>query len=52
MMLIELKKRTIREREKFKSDEIVPPELKLLLWNLNYNSTDYEKLASRLNLSL
>lgn len=52
MMLIELKKRTIREKEKFKSDDIVPPELKLLLWNLDYDSNAYERLTERLNTSL
>ncbi len=52
MMLVELKKRTIREKEKFKSDDIVPPELKLLLWNLDYDSNTYEKLTDRLNMSL
>ena len=52
MMLVELKKRTIREKEKFKSDDTVPPELKLLLWNLDYDSNNYDKLTNRLNTSI
>ena len=52
MMLVELKRRTIREKEKFKSDNVVPPELKLLLWNLDYDSNAYEKLTDRLNASI
>lgn len=52
MMLAELKKRTIREKEKFESDDIVPPELKLLLWNLDYDSNAYKKMTDRLSESL
>lgn len=52
MMLLELKKRTIREKEKFKSDDIVPSELKFLLWNLDYDVDSYQKLIDRLNTSL
>lgn len=52
MMLAELKKRTIREKDRFKSDDIVPPELKFLLWNLDYDSNTYEKLTDRLKMPL
>lgn len=52
MMLKELKKRTIREKEKFTSDKIVPSELKCLLWNLNYDSNMYQKMTERLNKTL
>lgn len=52
MMLVELKKRTIREKEKFKSDDIVPQELKFLLWSLDYDSNSYEHLITRMNTSL
>lgn len=52
MMLIELKKRTIKEKEKFKSDKIAPLEFKYLLWNLDYNAEKYQKLESLLKMRL
>lgn len=52
MMLVELKKRTIKEKEKFKSDSIAPPEFKYLLWNLNYDATRYLKLGHLMEMKL
>lgn len=52
MMLVELKKRTIKEKEKFKSDSIAPPEFKYLLWNLNYDATGYLKLGHLMEMKL
>lgn len=52
MMLAELKKRTIREKEKFKSDSIAPPEFKYLLWNLDYDANCYSKLEHLMKIEL
>lgn len=52
MMLAELKKRTIKEKEKFKSDSIAPPEFKYLLWNLNYDANSYSKLEYLMKIEL
>lgn len=52
MMVLELKKRSIKEKEKFKCDDVVPQELKFLLWSLDYDSDSYEHLITRMNTSL
>ena len=52
MMLMELKKRTIKEKEKFKSDSVAPPEFKHLLWNLDYNADRYSKLEHLMEMRL
>ncbi|WP_321436375.1 sce7726 family protein [uncultured Bacteroides sp.] len=43
LMLKELKKRCVKEKELFAS--VVPEELKLLFWNLNYGKKEYEKFT-------
>ena len=51
MMVVELKKRTIREKDKFISDN-APQELKYLLWNLDFNENNYEQLTKMMNVEL
>ena len=52
MMVIELKKRTIKEKDKFTSDNFAPPELKYLLWNLDFNESNYMQLTKMMNVEL
>lgn len=52
MMLVELKKRTIKEKEKFKSDSIAPIEFKYLLWNLDYDASYYSKIEHLMKIKL
>lgn len=52
MMLVELKKRTIKEKDKFTSNDITPPELKYLFWNLDFNADSYERVSEVMNLRL
>lgn len=52
LMLSELKKRSVKEKEKFTSNEFSHPVLKQLLWNLNFSPNQYEKLVTGLNSSL
>ncbi len=52
MMLAELKKRTIREKDKFASDDITPKELKYLFWNLDFNADSYQRFSEVMDLRL
>lgn len=52
MAVAELKQRTIREKESFISDTIAPPELKYLLWSLDFSADNYEHLTKIMNLEL
>lgn len=47
-----VKKRTIKEKELFRSNDITPPELKLLLWKLNLNSKNLQHFCKVMNLKL
>lgn len=49
LMISELKKRSVKEKEKFTSNEFSHPVLKQLLWNLNFSPDQYEKLVTGLN---
>ncbi len=52
LMLSELKKRSVKEKEKFASNEFSHPVLKQLLWNLNFSPDQYDKLVTGLNTCL
>ena len=52
LVVVELKKRTIREKEKFSSDNIAPPELRYLLWSLDFSADKYEQLTKVMNVEL
>lgn len=52
LMLSELKKRSVKEKEKFASNEFSHPVLKQLLWNLNFSAEQYDKLVTGLNTCL
>lgn len=52
MVVMELKKRTIREKEKFCSDNIAPSELRYLLWSLDFSANNYEQLTKMMNVEL
>lgn len=49
MMLRELKKRTIKERDQFIATS---SEFKYVLWNLNFNADSYQRFAEVMNLKL
>lgn len=52
MVMGALKQRTIKEKDCFSSDITAPPELKYLLWTLDFNVDSYERLKKMLNLEL
>lgn len=52
LIVAELKKRTIKGKEQFTSDLIVPPEFKYLFWNLDPAVDYYDKFADLLNIKL
>ena len=52
LVVIELKKRSIKEKDLFKSDTIVPPEFKYLFWNLDFKAEYYDRFESVLNIQL
>ena len=52
MMLAELKKRTIKEKDKFTNNEITPQELKYLFWNLDFNDDNYQRFSEVMNFKL
>lgn len=52
MVVAELKQRTIKEKDCFISDSIAPPELKYLLWSLDFSADNYEHLVKIMNVEL
>lgn len=52
LVVAELKKRTIKEKELFKSNTIVPPEFKCLFWNFNFKAEYYNRFEDLLGVQL
>lgn len=52
LVVTELKKRTIKEQELFKSDTLVPPEFKYLFWHFNFKAEYYSRFEDLLGIKL
>lgn len=52
LVVTELKKRTIKEKDLFRSNVIIPPEFKYLFWNLDFKAEYYDRFESILNIQL
>lgn len=52
LVVSELKKRTIKEKELFKSNIIVPPEFKYLFWIFNFKAEYYNQFEDLLDMQL
>lgn len=52
LVVTELKKRTIKEKDLFRSNVIIPPEFKYLFWNLDFKAEYYYRFESILNIQL
>lgn len=52
LVVTELKKRTIKEKDLFKSDTVVPPEFKYLFWHFDFKAEYYNRFEELLRIHM